>query len=652
MSKILGIDLGTTYSEIAVFENGQPKIIESSEGERTTPSMIAISKNGERLSGTLAKRQSVTNPLNTVYSVKRFIGRRFDDPETQDDIKTLPYQTKASDTGGVEIKMEDRWYKPEEISAMVLQKLKADAESKLGQTISEVVITVPAYFNDSQRQATKNAGEIAGLSVKRILNEPTAAAVAYGFNKKNQEKILVFDFGGGTLDVSIIEVIGTSDETGSFGENISVLGTGGDTHLGGDDLDKKLMDYVITEFKKSDGIDLIQDKLALQRIKDACEKAKRELSTMQETEINLPFITSTADGPKHLAIKISRSKFEELIKDLIDRSIDKLKETVLEAGLQLSDIHDIILVGGTTRTPIIQQRIQELFGKEPKKDINPDEVVALGAAIVAGALQGEVKDLLLLDVTPLSLSIETLGGIATPMIPKNTYVPTKKTEIFSTAADNQPAVEVHITQGERPLAKDNKTLARFILDGIMPASRGVPQIEVTFDIDRNGILNVSAVDKATGKTQSVKIEASTNLSKEEIEKMKQEAESFASKDLKEKELIELHNQSDTLIYSAKTNLKEAEGKIPEELKTKINEKITHLEQLRAKETTDSEESIKLLKEGIDDLTKTLSEIGSHVYKQPETPFENMVNENKSSTPTEGKVEENPETQEADFEQKP
>ncbi len=647
MSKILGIDLGTTYSEVAVFENGQPKIIESSEGERTVPSMIAISKNGERLSGTLAKRQSVTNPLNTIYSVKRFIGRRFTDPETQDDIKSLPYETRSSDSGGVEVKMGDRWYKPEEISAMVLQKLKADAESKLGQPISEVIVTVPAYFNDSQRQATKNAGEIAGLTVKRILNEPTAAAVAYGFNKKNQEKILVFDFGGGTLDVSIIEVVGTSDETGSFGENISVLGTGGDTHLGGDDLDKRLMEYIISEFKKSDGIDLTQDKLALQRIKDGAEKAKRELSTMQETAINLPFITSTADGPKHLDIKISRSKFEELIKDLIDRSIEKMKETISEASLKLSDIEDIILVGGTTRIPVIQQRIQEIFGKEPKKDINPDEVVAMGAAIVAGALQGEVKDLLLLDVTPLSLSIETLGGIATPMIPKNTYVPTKKTEIFSTAADNQPAVEVHVTQGERPLAKDNKTLARFVLDGIMPSPRGIPQIEVTFDIDRNGILNVSAVDKATQKTQSVKIEASTNLSKEEIEKMKQEAESFAQNDLKIKELVELKNQADNLIYTSKTSLKEAEGKIPDDLKNTINEKISHLEQLRAKETTDTEESLKLLKEGIEDLSKSLSEIGSHVYKKEETPTpQDTTATDNTKKPDEGEV------QDADFEQKP
>ena len=528
---------------------------------------------------------------------------------------------------------------------MVLQKLKADAEAKLGQTINEVIVTVPAYFNDSQRQATKNAGEIAGLTIKRILNEPTAAAVAYGFNKKNQEKILVFDFGGGTLDVSIIEVVGTNDETGSFGENISVLGTGGDTHLGGDDLDKKLMDFIISEFKKSDGIDLIQDKLALQRIKDGAEKAKRELSTMQETEINLPFITSTADGPKHLAIKISRSKFEELIKDLIDRSITCMTNTISEAGLQMSDIGDVILVGGTTRTPIIQQRIQELFGKEPKKDINPDEVVAMGAAIVAGALQGEVKDLLLLDVTPLTLSIETLGGIATPMVPKNTYVPTKKTEVFSTAADNQPAVEVHVVQGERPLAKDNKTLAKFVLDGIMPAPRGVPQVEVTFDIDRNGILNVSAVDKATGKTQSVKIEASTNLSKEEIEKMKQEAQSFASNDLKVKELIEVKNQADNLIYSSKNSLKEAGDKIPEELKTKINEKITHLEQLRAQEGSDIDESLKLMKEGIDDLSKTLSEIGAHVYAKPETEA------NPNPAPEGEKKTEEGEVQDANFEQK-
>ena len=651
MSKILGIDLGTTYSEVAVFENGQPKIIETSEGERTMPSMVAISKNQERLVGTLAKRQAITNPQNTIFSVKRFIGRRFQDPETQDDIKSLPYETRESVTHGVEIKMGDRWYTPEEISAMILQKLKSDAESKLGETIEEAIITVPAYFNDSQRQATKNAGEIAGLKVKRILNEPTAAAVAYGFNKRKQEKILVFDFGGGTLDVSIIEVVGTSDEQGTFGENISVLGTGGDTHLGGDDLDKKLMDYIITEFKKSDGIDLTQDKLALQRIKDAAEKAKRELSTIPETEINLPFITSTADGPKHLLIKISRSKFEDLIKDLVDRSIECLKKTIADSKLHLSDIQDIILVGGTTRIPIIQKKIEELLGKEPKKDINPEEVVATGAAIVAGALQGEVKDLLLLDVTPLTLSIETLGGIATPMIPKITYIPTKKTEIFSTATDNQPAVEIHVTQGERPLAKDNKTLATFVLNGIMPAPRGVPQIEVTFDIDRNGILNVSAVDKATNKSQSVKIEASTNLSKEEIEKMKQEAQTFAQNDIKNKELIELKNQAENLVYSSKTNLKEAENKIPDELKTKITEKISHLEQLYNKETTDIDESIKLIKEGIDDLSKSLTEIGSYLYKKDETQTsDTTINQNIETEQNDQSDEDN--IQDTDFEEKP
>jgi len=534
---------------------------------------------------------------------------------------------------------------------MILQKLKSDAESKLGETIEEAIITVPAYFNDSQRQATKNAGEIAGLKVKRILNEPTAAAVAYGFNKRKQEKILVFDFGGGTLDVSIIEVVGTSDEQGTFGENISVLGTGGDTHLGGDDLDKKLMDYIITEFKKSDGIDLTQDKLALQRIKDAAEKAKRELSTIPETEINLPFITSTADGPKHLLIKISRSKFEDLIKDLVDRSIECLKKTIADSKLHLSDIQDIILVGGTTRIPIIQKKIEELLGKEPKKDINPEEVVATGAAIVAGALQGEVKDLLLLDVTPLTLSIETLGGIATPMIPKITYIPTKKTEIFSTATDNQPAVEIHVTQGERPLAKDNKTLATFVLNGIMPAPRGVPQIEVTFDIDRNGILNVSAVDKATNKSQSVKIEASTNLSKEEIEKMKQEAQTFAQNDIKNKELIELKNQAENLVYSSKTNLKEAENKIPDELKTKITEKISHLEQLYNKETTDIDESIKLIKEGIDDLSKSLTEIGSYLYKKDETQTsDTTINQNIETEQNDQSDEDN--IQDTDFEEKP
>lgn len=628
MSKIIGIDLGTTFSEVAVFQNGQPQILESEEGERTVPSIVALSKNNERLVGTLARRQAITNPQNTVFSVKRFIGRLYKDPVIQEDIKSLPYETKESNNGGVEIKLGDKWMKPEEISAMVLQKLKADAESKLGETITEAIITVPAYFNDAQRQATKNAGEIAGLKVLRILNEPTSAAVVYGFNKHQQSKVLVYDFGGGTLDVSIIEVVSATGDT--FGENINVIATGGDTHLGGDDFDQKIIAYILNDFKKNEGIDLSNDKLALQRIKDASEKAKKELSNVSSTEINLPFITSTQDGPKHLVMTLTRSTFEELTKDLIDRSIERTELTLSEANLKPSDISDIILVGGTTRIPAIQKRINEFFNKEPKKDINPDEVVALGAAIVAGSLQGEVKDLLLLDVTPLTLSIETMGGVATPMIPKNTYIPTSKTEVFSTAADNQPAVEVHITQGERPLASDNKTLGRFILDGIPPSPRGMPQIEVTFDIDRNGILNVKALDKASNKTQSIRIEASTDLTKEQIEKMKAEAEQFASLDKKRKEYIELKNQAEALIYQSETSIKDNKDKLPGDLVTKIEEKTKTLKDIIVKETTEVnlDENLTLVKEGMEDLSKTLTEIGQHVYKKEEAkPEETKAQDN-------------------------
>ncbi len=632
MGKVIGIDLGTTFSEVAVFQNGQPQILESQEGERTIPSVVALSKNNERLVGTLAKRQAITNPQNTIFSVKRFIGRRFTDKETQDDIKTLPYETRESSNGGVEVKLGDKWLKPEEISAMVLQKIKADAEAKLGESITEAIITVPAYFNDSQRQATKNAGEIAGLKVSRILNEPTAAAVVYGFNKHQQSKVLVYDFGGGTLDVSIIEVVSASGDT--FGENINVIATGGDTHLGGDDFDQKLINYILAEYKKEEGIDLHDDKLALQRIKDGAEKAKKELSNVTETEVNLPFITSTTSGPKHLVMKITRSKFDELTKDLIDRSIERTELTLKEASLNVDDISEVILVGGTTRIPAIQQRIKDYFKKDPKKDINPDEVVAMGAAIVAGSLQGDVKDLLLLDVTPLTLSIETFGGVATPMIPKNTYIPTSKTETFSTASDNQPAVDIHVLQGERPMASDNKTLARFILDGIPPAPRGMPQIEVTFDIDKNGILNIKALDKATNKSQSVRIEASTDLSKEEIEKMKNEATQFAESDKKRKEFIELRNQAESLVYQSESSLKDNESKIPEDLKVKINDKAKVVKDILAKEINDVtiDENTNLLKQGVEDLSHTISEIGQHLYKNqtPNQPSSNQTTDQPSS----------------------
>ncbi|HUZ92739.1 MAG TPA: molecular chaperone DnaK, partial [Candidatus Paceibacterota bacterium] len=519
MPKIIGIDLGTTNSAVAVMEGGEPKILENAEGNRTTPSIVAMSKANERLVGLLAKRQSITNPKNTVFSVKRLVGRKFSDPEVQRDKAWLSYDMQASPSGGVEVKLGDKWYSPEEISSFILAKLKADAEAKLGEKVTEAVITVPAYFDDSQRQATKNAGEIAGLKVSRLVNEPTAAALAYGMNKKKNEKIVVYDFGGGTFDISVLEV---GDDT------VEVKSTGGDTHLGGDDFDKKIQEYLVAEYKKQEGIDISKDSLAVQRLKEAAEKAKHELSSAMETEINIPYISSGADGPKHFLMKMTRAKLESLVQEYIDRSIMLTKETVTApapkgAGFKLDEINEVVLVGGQTRMPAMAEAVKNLFGKEPHKGINPDEVVAIGAAVQAGILQGDVKDILLLDVTPLSLGIETMGGVATPMIQKNTTVPTAKTQTFSTAADNQTSVEIHVTQGERPLSADNKTLARFILDGIPPSPRGLPQIEVAFDIDANGILNVSAKDKATGKSQSVKVEASTSLSKDEIEKLKREA---------------------------------------------------------------------------------------------------------------------------------
>jgi molecular chaperone DnaK len=596
--KILGIDLGTTNSAMAVVEGGEPKVLENHEGTRTTPSVVAISKSGERLVGILAKRQAVVNPKNTIFSVKRLIGRSFDDPEVQRDKNWLPYDIQKSATGGMEIKMGDRWYKPEEISAMVLAKLKADAEAKLGEKIEEVVITVPAYFDDSQRQATKNAGEIAGLKVRRIINEPTAAALAYGLNKKKDERIVVYDFGGGTFDISILEV---SEDT------VEVKATGGDTHLGGDDFDRKIIEYLVEEYKKQEGIDISKDALALQRLKEAAERAKHELSTAFETEINLPYITSDASGPKHFLMKLTRAKLEELVKPEIDHSIELVKQTIAEAGLKISDIDEVVLVGGQTRMPAIQEAVKNLFGKEPHKGINPDEVVAIGAAVQAGIFQGDVKDVLLLDVTPLTLGIETLGGVATPIIEKNTTIPTAKSQIFSTAADNQTSVEIHVIQGERPMAADNKTLARFILDGIPPAPRGVPQIEVTFDIDANGILNVSAKDKATGKTQSVRIEASTQLSKEEIEKLKQEAAMHAEEDRKKKELVEAKNQAEQAIYLAEKALKDAGDKVSQEIKDSVNQKI---EALKAVKDSDNIEAIK---SAMAELSMELQKIGQSMY---------------------------------------
>jgi molecular chaperone DnaK len=597
--KILGIDLGTTFSAMAVVEGGEPKILENHEGNRITPSVVAISKSGERLVGLLARRQAVVNPQNTIFSVKRLIGRNFSDPEVQRDKSWLPFDIQKSATAGVEIKMGDRWYKPEEISAMVLAKLKADAEAKLGEEIEEAVITVPAYFDDSQRQATKNAGEIAGLKVRRIINEPTAAALAYGLNKKKNEQIVVYDFGGGTFDISVLEV---GDEV------VEVKATGGDTHLGGDDFDRKIIEYLVNEYKKQEGIDISKDPLALQRLKEGAERAKHELSTVFETEINLPYITSDASGPKHFLFKLTRAKLEELVKTEIERSIELVKKTVAEAGFKTSDIDEVVLVGGQTRMPAIQEAVKNFFAKEPHKGINPDEVVAVGAAIQAGIFQGDVKDVLLLDVTPLTLGIETLGGVATPIIEKNTTIPTQKSQIFSTAADNQTSVEIHILQGERPMATDNKTLARFILDGIPPAPRGIPQIEVSFDIDANGILNVSAKDKATGKSQSIRIEASTQLSKDEVEKLKQEAASHAEEDRKKKELAEAKNQAEQMIYVAEKALKDAGDKVSAEIKDDVNQKIEALKLVK------DSDNIEAIKSAISELSLELQKIGQQMYK--------------------------------------
>ncbi|MBI2454092.1 MAG: molecular chaperone DnaK [Parcubacteria group bacterium] len=643
MSKILGIDLGTTNSAMAVVQGGEPRIVENKEGNRTTPSIMAIQKGGERVVGLLAKRQAVTNSQNTVYSVKRLIGRKYSDAEVQRDKKLLPYEIKDSADGSVEVKMGDRWHKPQEISAMILQKLKQDAEDKLGEKITEAVITVPAYFDDSQRKATKEAGEIAGLTVKRILNEPTAAALAYGFGKggekgrKGEEKIVVYDFGGGTFDVSVLEI---SQDT------VEVRSTGGDTHLGGDDFDQKIIHYLIDEFKKDQGMDLSKDILALQRLKEAAEKAKHELSSTLETEVNIPFITTDANGPKHFLTRFTRAKLEDLVRNEIERSVEITKKTVADAGFKLSEINEVILVGGQTRMPAIQEAVKKLFGKEPHKNINPDEVVALGAAVQAGVFQGDVKDILLLDVTPLSLGLETLGGVMTVLINKNTTIPAAKTQIFSTAADNQPQVEIHVLQGERPMAADNKTLGRFILDGIPPAPRGTPQVEVVFDIDANGILSVSAKDKATGKTQSIKIEGSSGLSKEEIERMKKEAELHAAEDAKRKEASEARIMAETLIYSVEKTLRDlgdpsassGQAKIPAEIKKEIEEKLDDLKGIK-----DSADAV-VLKSKTEALSQAIQKIGADLYKQAEA-------DKSANAPGEKKADDKDEPKEGEFRDK-
>lgn len=599
MGKILGIDLGTTNSAMAIMEGGAPKIIENIEGNRTTPSTVAISKANERIVGSAAKRQAVINPENTVYAVKRLIGRNFSEDEVQKDIKSSPYKIVQAGEG-VKVKLGDKEYSPQEVSAMILSKLKADAEAKIGEKITEAIITVPAYFNDSQRQATKDAGTIAGLDVKRIINEPTAAALAYGFDKKVGQQVVVYDLGGGTFDVSVLDI---------SADTVEVKATNGDTHLGGEDFDQRIIDWIISEFKKDQGIDLSKDSLALQRIKESAEKAKIELSTAQETEINQPFITTDANGPKHLVMKLSRSKLEALVSDLVEKTLEPCKKSLADAGFKVSDIEEVILVGGMTRMPLVKQKVKEFFGKEPNLTVNPDEVVALGAAVQAGVLQGDVKDVLLLDVTPLTLGIETLGGVATPLIERNTTIPTSKAQVFSTAADGQTAVEIHVVQGERPMASDNKTLGHFTLDGIPSAPRGVPQVEVKFDLDANGILNVSATDKATNKQQKITITASSGLSKEEIEKMKQEAELHAEEDKKKKGEVEIKNQAEAVLFTMEKMLKESGDKMKPEEKKEMEEKTEALK--KAKDSGNVEE----MKKTMEELNAIAQKIGAAMYQQ-------------------------------------